>query len=251
MGVGGAARPPGVELGRRQSRQLGQNHHRRCHRFAENHPDDIAVDTGGITVRFWPDDTGELRFTQGAAKTRTIRISAGYRPRLGLGLDSPLVAHSVDAVTSGRVPRILPYLPEQYPNLESHIREELFGWYLAGQSVGFHDFGDSMQGITAGPRTGYSANNEHDALLALTQHYVRSGERAYLESALAYGDHLCDIDLIHHSSGFPAEVGGPSCTRPGARALRRGSDRAGPGAHVDRHRPSLDRGSCAHRPSHG
>lgn len=173
------------------------------HRFAENHPGDLAVTPSGVTVRFWPPDAGPLRLTQGAAKTRALRLTGGDDRRAGPVLDSPLVP----ALSGAPVPGVLPYLPERYPNLESHIREELSGWYQSGQSLGFHDFGDSVQGITTGPRTGYSANNEHDALLALCLHHLRSGERAYHDSAQAYADHLCDVDLIHHSV-HPHEVGG-------------------------------------------
>ncbi|WP_116948945.1 hypothetical protein [Jiangella endophytica] len=172
------------------------------HRFAENHPGDLAATPSGLTVRFWPADAGPLRLTQGAAKTRLLRLTGGDDRRSGPVLDSPLVPAVVSVL-----PGYLPYLPERYPNLESHIREELSGWYQSGQSLGFHDFGDSVQGITTGPRTGYSANNEHDALLALALHYLRSGERAYYDSAQAYADHLCDVDLIHHSV-HPHEVGG-------------------------------------------
>lgn len=175
------------------------------HRFAENHPSDLAASPSGVTVRFWPADAGPLRLTQGAAKTRLLRVTGGDDRRAGAVLDSPLVP-ATDAVVPGYLP-YLPYLPERYPNLEAHIREELSGWYQGGQSLGFHDFGDSVQGITTGPRTGYSANNEHDALLALALHYLRSGERAYYDSAQAYADHLCDVDLIHHSV-HPHEVGG-------------------------------------------
>ncbi|SDT09016.1 hypothetical protein [Jiangella sp. DSM 45060] len=173
------------------------------HRFAENHPSDLAVSPSGVTVQFWPSDAGALRLTQGAAKTRRLRLTGGDDRRAGPVLDSPLVP----SLSGPPVPGYLPYLPERYPNLESHIREELSGWYQSGQSLGFHDFGDSVQGITSGPRTGYSANNEHDALLALSLHYLRSGERAYYDSAEAYADHLCDVDLIHHSA-HPHEVGG-------------------------------------------
>ncbi|WP_432973993.1 hypothetical protein [Dactylosporangium sp. CA-233914] len=175
------------------------------HRFGENHPADLAVGEAGVSVRFWPRDAGELRFTQGAAKTRRVRVIEGADRLGGLRLDHPLVGHPLDPAGA---PRILPYLPERYPNLEAHIREELFGWYQSGQSQGFHDLGDSVQGITTGPRTGYSANNEHDALYALALHYLRSGERAHYDSASIYADHLCDIDLIHHSTRNAFEAGG-------------------------------------------
>jgi hypothetical protein len=177
-------------------------------RFAEHHPSDLAVLPAGVAARFWPEDAGPLRMTQGAARTRRVRLVEGSSTRAGMVVDSPLVPHQVDALGTGATPRILPYLPAQYPNLESHIREELSGWYQSGQSLGFHDFGDSMQGIERGPRTGYSANNEHDALLALTMHWLRTGERAYHDSAQAYADHLCDVDLIHHSTVWAGEVGG-------------------------------------------
>lgn len=179
-----------------------------AHRFAENHPADLAVLPSGVTVRLWPADAGPLLLTQGAAKSRLVRVARGGSTRTGTVLDSPLVGHPLDAAATGAVPRYLPYLPERYPNLEAHIREELSGWYQSGQSLGFHDFGDSVQGIERGPRTGYSANNEHDALLALALHFLRSGERAYHDSAQAYADHLCDLDLVHHSTVWPGEVGG-------------------------------------------
>lgn len=177
-------------------------------RFAENHPSGFSVHKSGVSVQLWPADPGELRLTQGAAKTRVLRLTQGMSTRAGQALDSRIVAVPLGAEQSGSTPAFLPYLPEDYPNLEAHIREELSSWYQSGQSLGFHDFGDSVQGITRGPRTGYSANNEHDALLALTLHYLRSGERAYFDSAEAYADHLCDMDLIHHSTIWPGEVGG-------------------------------------------
>ena len=68
------------------------------------------------------------------------------------------------------------------------------------------DRGDCFQ-VSTGPRAGFTANNEHDALYALCLQYLRSGERAYLESAEAYGDHLVDVDLIHHSE-VAFETGG-------------------------------------------
>ena len=185
-----------------------------AHRFAENHPGELAVQPTGVAVRLWPMEAGPLRMTQGAAKTRAVRVARGSSTRVGMLLDSPLLPYVKDASPAAGV-SFLPYLPEQYPNLEAHIREELSSWHQSGQSLGFHDFGDSMQGIVTGPRTGYSANNEHDALLALTLHYLRTGERVYYDSAQAYADHLCDIDQIHHSTAWPAEVGGLRAHGPG------------------------------------
>src|SRR5581483_11478127 len=93
------------------------------------------------------------------------------------------------------------------PTLESHIRGELFSWCLAGQSTGLVDRGDCIQ-VPSGPRAGFTANNEHDAILALCLHYLRSGERAYLESAESYADHVVDVDVIHASDRNGFEAGG-------------------------------------------
>lgn len=176
-------------------------------RFAENSPGELALGAGGVTARLWPEQGEPLVLAQGMAKTRAIRILAGEDRHAGLVLDSPVVPFQLDGEDAHGL-RVLPYLPETYPNLEAHIREELFGWYQSGQALGFLDFGDSMQGIITGPRTGYSANNEHDALLALVLHYLRSGERAYYDSAEAYADHLCDVDFVHHTTANDFEHGG-------------------------------------------
>lgn len=178
--------------------------------FTENFPGDLVATPEGVAAMFWPDDGEPLVLTQGAAKTRSVRLVPAVDAQAGLRANTPLaVVHAfADATLPSVAAAPLAYAPEAYPNLEAHIREELFGWYQSGQSLGFYDFGDSMQGISAGPRTGYSANNEHDALYALLLHYLRSGERAYLDSAVAYGDHVRDMDLVHHSTVFPGEIGG-------------------------------------------
>ncbi|MBX9471925.1 hypothetical protein [Microcella sp.] len=177
-------------------------------RFTENHPGEIRVDHEGVTVAFWPESAAPLIMTEGSAKTMTVSVTAGIDSTAGERLDMPLVPHPGLAARRFDVYEVLALDAAARPMLESHIREELFSWYQSGQSLGFHDYGDGVQGITTGPRTGYSANNEHDALLALVLQYLRSGERAYFESAKAYADHLIDIDRIHSSSQFAAEVGG-------------------------------------------
>lgn len=178
--------------------------------FTENFPADIQATSEAVVVSFWPASVEPLVLSQGAAKTRSIRLVPRDDPLAGIRANTPILAHVEDRreVAWAPGPRTLPYLPERYPNLEAHIREELFSWYNSGQSMGFYDYGDSVQGITTGPRTGYSANNEHDAIYALLLHFMRSGERAYLDSAIAYADHVRDIDFIHHSSVFAGEVNG-------------------------------------------
>jgi len=183
-------------------------------RFDEDHPSELAYTGDGARVGLWPEWGGELVLVQGMAKTRRVVIETRPTPEaeshlLGMRIESPLVGWQPGAAEAADVPLgVLPYLPERYPNLEALVRGELSSWYSSGQSLGFIDHGDGMQGITRGPRTGFSANNEHDSLYALVLHFLRSGERAYYDAAEAYANHLIDIDLIHHSDRNDFETGG-------------------------------------------
>lgn len=182
-------------------------------RAAEDHPSDLTFTGTGLHIGLWPRWAGELRLTQGAAKTRRVLLheapAAPDDHGVGLRAETPLISWQPDAASLCRLPLApLPYLPETYPHLEVHIRGELASWYSKGQALGFFDHGDDMTEHQHGPRSGFSANNEHDALFALCQHYLRTGERATYDSAEAYANHLIDIDLIHHSTQNTFESGG-------------------------------------------
>jgi hypothetical protein len=181
--------------------------------FGDTQPSDLGFDGGSVYTRFWPADAGVLELTQGMAPCGrfVVRVGAGnadapqrFAGRREIRLVPDPTGRPLD---TGAVPPTLARDPQRFPRLESHIREELFSWYLGGQTSGLLDRGDCFQ-VRLGPRTGFTANNEHDALYALCLHYLRSGERAYLESAEAYGDHLVDVDLIHHSDQNAFETGG-------------------------------------------
>lgn len=175
-------------------------------RFWEHHPAALRCAPEHVAVDLFDGSVGAAELTRGSAPRRRLSLAPGDDRAAGARLDHPLVAFDPGAL--GRIrPEVLPYRPATLPNLEALIRGELFGWYQWGQSLGFYDHGDGMQSIAAGPRVGYSSNNEHDALYALLLHYLRSGERAYLDSAVAYGDHTVDIDLVH-ATGEPHELGG-------------------------------------------
>lgn len=176
-------------------------------RLWEHHPARVSCEPQRVVVHLFDGTVnGGAVLTRGAAPRRLLSISGGSDRRAGARLDHPLVGFQPDALAAVR-PEVLPFVPTQFPNLESLIRAELFGWYLSGQSLGFYDHGDGMQAIPSGPRVGYSSNNEHDAIYALLLHYLRSGERAYLDSARAYGDHTVDIDQVH-ASPYEHEMGG-------------------------------------------
>ena len=175
-------------------------------RFWEHHPAALRCAPEQVAVDLFDGAGGAAHLTRGSAPRRTLSLTAGPDRFAGARLDHPLVAFDADALGWIR-PEVLPHRPATLPNLEALIRGELFGWYQSGQSLGFYDHGDGMQAIPAGPRVGYSSNNEHDALYALLLHYLRTGERAYLDSAVAYGDHTVDVDLIH-ATAEPHELGG-------------------------------------------
>lgn len=52
------------------------------------------------------------------------------------------------------------------------------------------------------------SNNEYDLPHAMALQYARTGERDYFEVMESTAWHMMDIDLIHHSSRNPLEVGG-------------------------------------------
>lgn len=175
-------------------------------RFCEHYPARTRCTENQTVVELYAGDGDPALLARGSAPRRQIRIAAESDRLAGAVLDCPVVPFDPD--TLGKIrPDVLPYLPEEYPLLEGQIRTELFGWYLSGQQMGFYDHGDGLQAIGEGPRRGYSSNNEHDAILALVLHYLRSGERAYLDSAVAYADHTIDIDQIH-ATDYPHELHG-------------------------------------------
>jgi hypothetical protein len=182
-------------------------------RFFDDNPSRVAYTGDGVEVGLWPPDSGPLVLTQGVAATRRLAIRAHTgRPtdasRFAERVESPLVVEAIQsAFETAAVGAVLQYRPERYPNLESYVRAELFSWCLVGQATGFIDRGDCMQ-VPVGPRAGFTANNEHDAILALCLHYLRSGERAYLVSAQSYADHVVDVDIVHASTHNDFEAGG-------------------------------------------
>ena len=182
-------------------------------RFFDDNPSALEYDGDAIEVALWPADAGPLELTQGVASTRRValRVHRGApveASRFAERAASRLVVDAErQAFAVGAAPDVLPRRASRYPALESHIREELFSWCLVGQATGFLDRGDCHQ-VAAGPRAGFSANNEHDAILALCLHYLRSGERAYLDSAISYADHVVDVDVIHASTRNEFEVHG-------------------------------------------
>jgi hypothetical protein len=184
-------------------------------RFLDDNPSAMHYDGEGVTVGLWPAEAGPIELTQGVAATRRIVLRAeaglpGDAPRFAERSASRLVVETGEAAfATAATGEVLRRSPSRFPRLESHVRGELFSWCLVGQATGFLDRGDAVQTENlAGPRTGYSANNEHDAIFSLCLHYLRSGERAYLDSAESYADHVIDVDVIHASTRNEFEHGG-------------------------------------------
>jgi hypothetical protein len=182
-------------------------------RFFDDNPSAIAYDGERVEVGLWPAVEGPLELTQGVAGTRRVVVRSHADGPVGASrfaerVESSLVVETPDvAFATGAVTGVMPRQASRQPNLESYIRSELFSWCLVGQVTGLLDRGDCSQ-VSLGPRAGFTANNEHDAILALCLHYLRSGERAYLASAESYADHVVDVDVIHASDRNTFEAGG-------------------------------------------
>lgn len=180
-------------------------------RFADDHPTELEWDGAAVTFHARPLWAEPVRLHEGMAPTVRLRLCLRERfdadvARAAGVIDAPPRLEVLEHWLDADVIDILPYTPDRYPRLETLVRERLFDWCRATQARGFRDRGDWLS-APDGQRSSFTANNEHDALYALCLHYLRSGEPAYLASALSYGDHLVDIDLIHFSSANDFERG--------------------------------------------
>lgn len=173
-----------------------------------------------LSAGIWPVWAGSLNVPQGFAKT--------HRLALGFWHDAPepVEAQIKSAFTHLRIVQesaifrqeklmdqhlLLPYQPKEHPFTECCWQGALrISW-----PEGFIHWGDTY---ASSYRHGhvyhgldYSdhvyLNNEYDLLLALCQEYVRTGYGCYYEGAAAMAQHICDIDVFHHSNPYQVMKG--------------------------------------------
>jgi len=119
---------------------------------------------------------------------------------------APVIPWSPHHIASGLVGDILPYSPKEYPMIERAIRG-VFIAYESGVGRGMIDYGDTM-GPGSGERGNFTQNNAYDTPWVCDLLFLRSGERRYWQRARSAALHTADIDIVHHSTRTPVEVGG-------------------------------------------
>ncbi len=182
--------------------------------MSQNFPKEIRVAADRVLVDFYPGREKEpLRVHQGWRKTHTALLyfhergakAAGSR-ELCFRWQAPVIPWSPRHIESGLVGDILPYSPVKYPMIERSLRQGFVG-YESGVGRGLVDYGDTM-GPGTGERGNFMQNNAYDTPWVAFLLFLRSGERRYWQRARAAALHTADIDIVHHSTRTPVEVGG-------------------------------------------
>jgi len=87
------------------------------------------------------------------------------------------------------------------------LRDQFTRWRMHNQTLGFLDYGDHPQ-MGSFERVKYMANNENDLGHVLALQYARVGERDYCTALEATAWHTMDVDIVHHTTADPLELGG-------------------------------------------
>jgi hypothetical protein len=182
--------------------------------MSRNFPKEIRVAADRVRVDFYPGREKEpLRVHQGWRKTHTALLyfhergaKAADSRELCFSWQAPVIPWSPRHVASGLMGDILPYSPEKYPAIERSLRQGFVG-YESGVGRGLIDTGDTV-GPGTGERGNFMQNNAYDTPWVAFLLFLRSGERRYWERARAAALHTSDIDIVHHSTRTPVEIGG-------------------------------------------
>ncbi len=182
--------------------------------MTQNFPKAIRVAPERVDIDLYP--AGEkkpLAFHQGWQKTQTMLLyfhdgtglDAGSRD-LCFKWQAPVIPWSSYHVESGLLGDLFPYSPKKYPMIERSIRNG-FVQYESGVGRGMIDYGDTM-GPGTGERGSFTQNNAYDKSWVCDLLFLRSGERRYWQRGRSAALHTADIDIVHHSTRTPVEVGG-------------------------------------------
>ena len=179
-----------VEMGDKVLEMLVEN-------FWQNHPLEIAVDTDGVTVFFWPPKLKAVEITQGMAKTFVLNLWCGKKDEAGgeftgpVRLAPPPSIHCASGVFGGQ---ILPHDGSPFPLFEQAVSSQRClaklspDVIVATDSFGQFNFGDTMG-------DGGWANLEPQRGHAAWLHYLRTGDPAMFQVAQAAARHYRDIDI--------------------------------------------------------
>lgn len=182
--------------------------------MSQNYPKAIRAFPDSMAIDLYPaTEKRPLIFRQGWAKTHTIFLyfhtgdakTAGSR-ELCFSWQAPVMPWSPRHIESGALGDLFPYSPKKYPMIERALRAG-FVAYEGGVGRGMIDYGDT-RGAGSGERGGFMQNNAYDTSWVSWLMYLRSGERRYWSRAFSSALHSADIDVVHHSTRTPIEVGG-------------------------------------------
>jgi hypothetical protein len=182
--------------------------------MSQNYPKAIRVAADRVDIDLYP--AGEkkpLAFHQGWQKTHTMLLyfhggtglDAGSRD-LCFKWQAQVIPWSPYHVESGLLGDLFPYSPKKYPMIERAIRDGFIN-YETGVGRGLIDYGDTM-GPGTGERGSFTQNNAYDTSWVCYLLFLRSGERRYWQRGRSAALHTADIDIVHHSTRTPVEVGG-------------------------------------------
>ncbi len=182
--------------------------------MSQNFPKAIRVSPDRLDVDLYPaSEEKPLAFHQGWQKTHTMLLyfhqgTAYDADSRGLCFkwQAPVIPWSPYHIDSGLTGEILPYSPSKYPMIERALRDG-FITYESGVGRGIIDYGDTM-GPGTGERGNFTQNNAYDTPWVCYLLFLRSGERRYWLRGRAAALHTADIDIVHHSTRTPVEVGG-------------------------------------------
>ena len=178
------------------------------------YPKGASWEDNAITFHIWPKQVDPLHLHQGMARTHSFMLQfhegdlreAGPH-ELAAAFEEPLLpANSSWYLDSGALGPVLPFRPDRYPAVERGLRDLVVRDRNA-RSLGALDFGDFVNSGT-GSQGGFSVNNEPDRLHGYILQFLRSGERIPWQLAEAGAWHTMDVDIVHHTTHAPLELGG-------------------------------------------
>ena len=182
--------------------------------FVALYPKEATWTPGQIDFSIWPERSCSLRLHQGIARTHTIMVhfhacdaAAARVEELAAAFDEPLLPQNSNwYLESGAFGLVLPHLPDRYPLIERQLRDQTVQTRNT-RSLGMVDFGDYVNPGT-GSQGGFSTNNEPDRLHGFLIQHIRTGDRIAWGLVEAAVWHTIDIDMVHHTTRDPLELGG-------------------------------------------
>jgi hypothetical protein len=188
--------------------------------MAQLYPKRMAFTGEGLQVDLWPAQAGTLRWHQGMARTHRFLLYFHRGSGRASKVNELCTCYDDDLLLwapgwyaeSGAMGPLFAHQPERYPHIEAALRDYFCQWRANARTQGFADYGDQWM-TWAAEQT--MANNYIDTALGLALQYARVGERMYYEELEATAWHTMDVDVVHHTTMDPLELGGQRHTGPG------------------------------------